>query len=132
MAFTNIGAGNYVDSDDVYALIRYKGEIARRVKLNSTKDKRFYNLTGGGGTRSLIVFSNGIVMSSCVTTRTLKERLNSNRLEFVSTNPHLNNPDREDGEINDNDEFFLEEEEDADDEYADDTDEGENTDVKSV
>lgn len=132
LAFTNIGAGNYVDSDDVYALIRYKGEIARRLKMSTTKEKRFYNLTGGNGTRTLIVFSNGIVMSSCVTTGTLKARLNSSRIELIAGNRYLNDPNRDDGEINDKDEFLLEEEEEDGDEYDDDTDETEDGSAKSV
>lgn len=73
----NTGDGSYANLDQIYAIIPYEGAVASRLRRICAEQNLYYALNGGGKTRSLIIFNNGMVMGSSLKTETLKKRGNS-------------------------------------------------------
>lgn len=110
--YAHVGQENYVNIDHVYAIIRNRGATPKKLRNLAEQEHRLYSLTGGEATRSLLVMDNGLIMTSCVTARTLKERLNAAQHE-LQLQAFAAAESRQGAEPNgDNDDYYL------DDEYA--------------
>jgi regulator of extracellular matrix RemA (YlzA/DUF370 family) len=73
----HIGSENYINADEVFAVAKNKGATMKKVRLIATRDGKYYSLSGGDPTRSLIIMNNGVIFGSCVTAKTLSNRINS-------------------------------------------------------
>lgn len=104
----HIGLENYVDGDRVLTIMKYRGATMMKLKKIAIKDGRFYSLTGPEPLRSLLLMDNGIIIGSCITSKTLCSRMNGPMFPVAMTERAQAQALADDDE-SDNDEYRLDE-----------------------
>lgn len=102
----HIGLENYINSDHVFAVARNKGATMKRLRCLAEKEGRYYPLTGGYATKSLIFMDNGTVFGSCITAKTLASRINTAR-HAIAAGDRVQTSAMTDHGDGDNDEYLL-------------------------
>lgn len=103
--FVYIGNGNYVQSDNIFAVLKNSGNPAKATRQLAETEGRLLHMNGGQPALSLLMTTHGAVIKCAVSAKTMARRMNqpvTNRVSSVETLLPT-----EDDEPADNDEFNL-------------------------
>lgn len=92
MAFLSVGVNSFANSEEILAVIIYKGSAAQRMRSLAENTGRYIPVSGGRKTRSLIIFSNGFIMGSRWNPSVIANRANMTMRDIVGS-PEIANAD---------------------------------------
>lgn len=103
--FVYIGNGNYVQSENIYAVLKNSGNPAKAARQLAETEGRLLHMNGGQPALSLLMTTHGAIIKCAVSAKTMARRMNQPLPHRVPGIQSLL-PDELDEEA-DNDDFNL-------------------------